>query len=319
MQVKIYGTRGSTPVSGPNTVRYGGNTTCLRIKSDCLPEGNALVVDMGSGYVPLSLDLLKEKILKVNVLMTHYHHDHTQGVLLAPHTFVPAACTTLYGPKEHGDGPQEVMERIMVAPLFPVDFPKVRARFQFHNLEHIGTQVVLIHPQGGVKIMLVDRFDRMIKEKKQVAFDGRGRFSIQECLIIKMYKTAHPEYTVSYRFEEMPTGRVFVFLTDHEAMSALPGALRTHIQGAHLLIQDGQYSTVRYKTQTAGFGHGTPEYCVETAHACGVPVLGLTHHDPLATDTEVEERLAEAKARALELNASALEIFACRDYQEVEV
>ena len=67
MKVTTYGTRGSTPIARADAIRFGGNTTCLRIKSECLPPGMALAVDSGSGYMPLSNDLLKEKVMDVSV------------------------------------------------------------------------------------------------------------------------------------------------------------------------------------------------------------------------------------------------------------
>jgi ribonuclease BN (tRNA processing enzyme) len=137
-----------------------------------------------------------------------------------------------------------------------------------------------------------------------------------------MYKTAHPEYTVSYRFEERPTGKVFVFLTDHENTDGFPNNLLHHLRGADLLVQDGQYSDEVYRARTSGFGHGTPEYCVKLAQRASVKRLGITHHDPDASDVDVEQRIVEAKQFAGEVESS-LEfienIFVCADYQTIEV
>jgi phosphoribosyl 1,2-cyclic phosphodiesterase len=320
MQIKLFGTRGSIPISNPKSVRYGGNTTSLRILTQCLPKGHALVVDTGSGYMPLSCELLEEGIMSIGLIFTHYHHDHTQGLVLAPHTFIPAATMYVWGPKEHGVGPQEVFQTIMQSPGFPVQYAIVRHRFQNQPLENIGTQVLVIHPEGGISLVPVHIFEKADSERKQMPI-GKTRHPISECLVIRMYKTVHPEYTVSYRFEERPTGRTFVFLTDHECTRAIPLGLKKHLTGAHLLIQDAQYSEERYVTQTAGYGHGTPAYCVETAIAAGVEHLGLTHHDPMATDEDVDKRLAEARELARNLGKPELaeHIFACADYQTVTV
>lgn len=321
MKVTTYGTRGSTPIARADAIRFGGNTTCLRIKSECLPPGMALAVDSGSGYMPLSNDLLKEKVMDVSVLITHYHHDHTQGMMLAPHTYIPSAKTALWGPHEHGEGPREIMEDIMRSPLFPVDFAKVAHRFNCHNLKQIGTQVLVIHPVGGFTLMTVDSFERTVAMGRQLALRGGRKFPVEQCLVVRMFKTVHPEYTVSYRFEERPTGRVFVFLTDHENTDGHPTDLKNHIRGAHLLIQDGQYSQKKYQEQTAGYGHGTPEYCARTAITCKVERLGITHHDPMASDDDVDARINEARVYARENGAVefAERIFGCADYQETEV
>lgn len=317
MEIILYGTRGSVPISNHDSVRYGGNTTSVRITSVCLPQSHALVVDGGSGYVPLCADLLRERIFVVDIFFTHYHHDHTQGIPLAPHTFMPTAFMNLWGPEEYGAGPQAMLEGVMRPPYFPVAFAKVRHRFNCHNLKTIGTQVLVVHPEGGFQLIPVHIFEQAERLGKQLVF-GKARFPVGECLVIRMYKTAHPEYTVSYRFEERPTGRVFVFLTDHEVTAAVPGDLKRHLKGAHLLVQDAQYSRVRYESSTAGFGHGTPEYAVELALEAGAGRLGLTHHDPAATDSDIDARTTEARRHAESLG-HPLDIFACFDYQIVEV
>jgi ribonuclease BN (tRNA processing enzyme) len=136
-----------------------------------------------------------------------------------------------------------------------------------------------------------------------------------------MYRTTHPEQTISYKFIEMPTGKTFVFLTDHECTAALPMDLATHLRNADLLIADGQYSKDRYEATTAGYGHATPEYCAQLAYKCGVKALGITHHDPFASDAEVSCRVAEARLEFEILSGKTLtqNVFACACYQEVEV
>lgn len=320
MKVTFFGTRGSTPVSDPRSVRYGGNTTCLRIESECLPKGWAFAVDTGSGFVPLSKRLLSEKIMNIGVIYTHWHHDHTQGILLAPHTFIPTADVRLWGPKEHGIGPLEVLEGLMKPPLFPVNYVKVRHHIKTIPLPHVGTQVMVIHPKGQFHLMDIHRYRSRIALGKQLQL-GDGHYPVEECLVIFMYKTEHPEYTVSFRFEEKPTGRTFVFLTDHENTASLPKELLEHVRGAHLLVQDGQYAENVYRTQTAGFGHGTPEYCAEVMVSAEAEKLGITHHDPSATDEDVAERIKEAQAKASELGVTNAEerIFGCADYAEIDV
>lgn len=313
----MYGTRGSTAISRADSAEFGGNTTCLRIVSQCLPDDMALFVDGGTGFVEGSRLLLKEKIMKIAMIMTHWHHDHTSGILLAPHTYIPSARMEMLGPKEHGIGPEEVMTRIMCEPLHPVNFQRVKSRFKFRNLEFIGTQVLVIHPVAGLHLMQIHAFEKAEKEGAQLSL-GKSRYPLNECLVVRMLKTAHPEYTVSYRFEERTTGRVFVFLTDHENTNGFPQDLLRHLRGADVLIQDCQYAREKYDNATAGFGHGTPDYCMETALRAEAKKFGLTHHDPFATDADVKMRLEEAKAHAEKIGYAG-EIFACHDYLEIEI
>ncbi|MCX6782046.1 MAG: MBL fold metallo-hydrolase [Candidatus Magasanikbacteria bacterium] len=325
MRVKFYGTRGSTAICRKDAVEYGGNTTCLRLLSEFLPEGWALLIDTGTGFVEASKDLLKEGIMKVAVLFTHWHHDHTAGLLLAPHTHIPSAEFKIWGPEEHGQNPEDVISGLMREPVFPVNFQKLRHRFKLHSLKHIGTQVLVIHPEAGFHLLPVHVYEKAAKEGLKLAL-GKGRYGIFECLVVKMLKTAHPEYTVSYRFEESPPdGEVFVFLTDHENTDGIPADLVRHVHKADLLVQDCQYTREVYDKRTAGFGHGTPDYCVKLALRAEVKWLGLTHHDPGASDKVVDEIVEEAfaeltKGRAVDdYDPLPFDIFACADYEEVDV
>jgi len=314
MKIQFAGTRGSVPISNPKSVRFGGNTTCLRVSSDCLPPGFALVVDSGTGFVPLSMQLLKEGIKEVSVLFTHYHHDHTQGLLLSPILFIKAVKLRLFGPVEADIGPREMLETIMKPPFFPVDYREVASHILYDKFDFPRAWVLLFHAKGGMKKLTVDEYERLTKEGKNIPI-GTGKYPVSECLVVTMHKASHPESTISYRFEEKNTGKVFVFLTDHENADGLPLSLKAHLKGADLLVMDSQYSRKTYNERTAGFGHGTADYCVRTALACNAKMLGLTHHDPMSSDEAIEAVLAEGMA--LLPDPSVLQVFACCDYQEV--
>jgi ribonuclease BN (tRNA processing enzyme) len=333
MKVTFAGTRGSVPVSGREQIELGGNTTSIEILSGCLPENMHLVIDAGSGYVPLSMDIMKrqgDKIFKagettVILCFTHYHHDHTQGLFLSPLTFIKTVDMRLYGPDEHGTGPKEMMKTLMKPPYFPVAFETVASHFTFKGLKVPNTFVMVFHPKGGVKILKVEQFETMERKGGHVPVGKSGKYPINECLVVKMHRSNHPEQTISYRFEERPTGKVFVFLTDHENQAGIPGDLRKHVEGADLLVLDSQYDTKKYETRTAGFGHGTGAYCASLAHSCKVKRLGLTHHDPFSSDEQVDDILSEARGTLTGLrldeseSLSEEDIFACSDGLTVDV
>lgn len=316
MKVKFYGTRGSVPISNSESVKFGGNTTSLRVFSECMPPGMVLAIDAGTGFVPLCREAMNESGLReILTLFTHFHHDHTQGLLLAPPTFIPAITKRYCGPKEMGIGPKEMIEAIMKPPLFPVPFKRVASHHHFNGLEVPQTTILLVHPEGGYKFMEIHHYEQIIKEGRYLPI-GKGKYPENECLVVTMYKSNHPEQTISYRFQEKPTDRVFVIMTDHENEAGIPQELKRHLKGVNLLVMDAQYSHTVYETRTAGFGHGTPDYCVHIAEEVGAQKLGLTHHDPGSTDKAIENILEEAKGAA---NGNGLEIFACCDYQEIEI
>jgi len=318
MKVSCFGTRGSTPIARPDSIEFGGNTTCLLVESEALPANHWLVVDAGTGIVPLGGIALQQGVKEMTILSTHWHHDHTQGALLCPITFFKDRQINWYGPLENGIGPKQVLENLMKPPYFPVDFAEVASHFKCKAIDHPGGKVIAIHPRGGIKLMTIEELERFeVALPQQLPF-GKSRQAISECLIIRMLKTNHLERTVSYRFEERSTGKVFVFLTDHENTDGLPKSLCSHLKNADLLIMDSQYSRQKYDNVTAGFGHGTPDYCALVAQQVNAKRLGLTHHDPSSSDTDVKAILDSAK-KCLGLGDAKTEVFACADYMELEV
>jgi len=296
MKLSFYGTGGSVPISGPQRSKYGGNTTCVRVESDCLPKDMALVIDAGTGFVPLASALVKEGVKDLNVIFTHYHHDHTQGLLLGATTFVKSVENTLWGPVEHGIGTRQVFTILMQSPFFPIDLKdrRVGSHLEFRDYGDPIAEVLVVHPHGGMKKFSASDLERAENEHKMLSF-GDGKFDVRETLVIRMIKSHHPEYTISYRFEERPTGKIFVFATDHENTDGLPQDLLAHLNGADLLVMDCQYKRAKYDSMTAGFGHGTADYCVRVALKAGAKKLGLVHHDPSSTDDDILAILQEAE------------------------
>lgn len=295
LQVKFWGTRGSTPVAGRQHAKYGGNTTCLEVMSECLPPGFHLVIDAGTGIIPFGLNLITTKtdVQTIGVLFTHYHHDHTQGLLMLPQLYNKSVAIQLLGPKENGIGPCEVMKALMAPPLFPVSFAEISSHVKCKGVEHPAGKVIVIHPEKGLTLVTLEEFENADKPpRKQLRLSGRY-VDIDECIIIKMFRSNHPERTISYRFEERTSGKSFVFLTDHENTDGIPSGLKRHLLSTDLLIMDAQYSRDQYTNFTAGFGHGTPDYCYRVAKEVSAKQLILTHHDPSRGDEAIEAMLNE--------------------------
>jgi ribonuclease BN (tRNA processing enzyme) len=222
------------------------------------------------------------------------------------------------GPIDSEIGPKKMMESLLVPPFFPVHYKKVASHFHYKGLDFPGMYVILYHPLGGQKILSNDEFEKTESSKAQINF-STSKYSLNECLVVKMFKSSHPEQTISYRFEERSTGRIGVILTDHEKQAGLPMELGTHLRGAHFIAMDSQYTEERYnhpKFPTAGFGHATPDYCATTALQVECEHLGLIHHDPESTDEDVDSILASAQRI---LQDSEIQVSAIEDYQEIVV
>ena len=318
MKIKLYGTRGSVPVFNPKSVKYGGNTTCLRIIADQIPENHALVIDAGSGFIPMGNDLLREtggKLKDVIILFTHWHNDHTLGLFLSPITYFKSVKMRLLGPTENNIGPKEMMEDMMRPPYFPIDVREVRSKFEYTDIVMPQAQVILVHKKGMLLVDL-DVYERIELNSEPVEIDDEF-YPLSDFLIIKMHRSKHPDKTISYRFEDKKTGKSFVFLTDNENEDGFSGHLKKHVNNCDLLIMDAQYTREKYNSHTVGYGHGTPDYAVRLAEFCGVKKLGLTHHDPMSEDVDVDNILEEGKRARSE--GSTLEVFAAADYMTVEI
>lgn len=317
MRVKIYGSRGSLPIFNNASLKYGGNTTCLRIFNNHIPENTALVLDAGSGFLAMGHDVLtkEDNIEEILTFFTHWHHDHILGLFHSPVLFIKKYKMRMFGPKEYNNGPREMMENMMTPPYFPIDIRAVRGHFRYHDIVFPGKEVILLHKKG-VKMMDVEKFEDLELEKDATIKIKKIHYPISEFLVVKTCKTVHPNLTLSYRFEDKSTGKVFVFLTDHENQDGIPAPLVEHLEGAHLLIADCQYTRKKYDTFTAGYGHATADYVVKLAKHAGIKKVGLTHHDPNSTDADIDEIVAEARKFA---NDEEMKIFACADFMDVNI
>jgi phosphoribosyl 1,2-cyclic phosphodiesterase len=318
MRVSFYGTRGSCPVAHSSKARYGGNTTCVRVESPCLPPGQWLVIDAGTGILPLSADFVESGGQEVTILHTHYHHDHTQGLTLSAFPYRKDVPVNIYGPKDQGVGPREVYRTLMQSPYFPVDLHEVGSHMRCVEIAHPNSTLLVIHPEGGWKVLTIDAFERLAQDGAQIPFWQGMKFDLAACLVVRMHRSNHPERTISYRFEERPSGLVFVFVTDHENQDGLPTRFAAHLQGADLLVMDTQYTREKYDQLTAGWGHGTPDHTARVAKAVGAKALGLTHHDPASSDALVDEIVETAKG-ILADHGVQIPVFGCRDYLTVEI
>lgn len=315
MKVKFYGTRGSVPQFYQ---KYGGNTTSIHVQSDAVPADQYLIVDAGTGILHLGEQAIKEGMRGAILLLTHLHHDHTQGLLLCPATFKKDFRFDCYGPEEYGIGPYQMLETIMQPPFHPVSFAEVSHHFRCKGIPNPRAQMMVINREGGARLLKVDEFN-LAEEKDPAQINIReGVYPIYECMVIRMIRTHHPERAISYRFEERPTGKVFVFMTDHENTDGIDKDQIRHLQGVDFLVMDCQYPRWKYDRFTANYGHSTPDYCVRLAAEAGARELGLTHHDPLATDEDVDKILEEARVAASKFGYTG-NIRALADYDEIEI
>lgn len=265
MKITLRGTRGSIPTTGADTKDFGGNTSCVEVDA----EDWLLVLDGGSGIhgVNRSPNATKRRI---DILLTHLHIDHIQGLGFFEPLFNPDAEIHIWGPVSNAQTLRARLGRYFSPPLFPV---------YFRNL----TCKLILHEIGK------SQFDI-------------GPFTIQSDYVI------HPGPTVGFRVAHGE--KVFSFIPDHEFalgcnvhketnVKWLSGSALAH--NADLLVHDAQYTTDEYKLKQ-GWGHSAMEDVIQFSKLNDVKRLLLSHHDPMHSDDQlrlIESRLKDKLATTL--------------------
>ena len=284
MEVRFWGTRGSIPTPGSHTVRFGGNTSCVEVRT---AEGHIFIFDCGTGARPLGEALMAPPVAPVSasILFSHTHWDHIQGFPFFAPAFEPRNTIAVYGPEGGRRSLHDTLARQMELSYFPVELSQLPATLSYTDL-------------------------------------GEGVHTIGGARIVAQYLN-HPAVTLGYRVEADGAAVVYacdhepfggaLWRTD-----AAPGPLesilhegdRRHahfLADADLVIHDAQYTPEEYRWRKS-WGHSTFEYVVELACTAGVKRLALTHHDPSHDDAVVAE--IERRARAVaERRRSPIEVF----------
>jgi phosphoribosyl 1,2-cyclic phosphodiesterase len=262
MRVRIWGCRGSVATPGPDTVRCGGNTSCIEISLD---DGTVFVLDAGTGIRELGNELVERGVKRLNLLLTHLHLDHLEGLRFFAPLFEPETTIALWGPRSPVLALKERIRRSFSPPLFPIDLMDTPAQVVFHELPKSSWQI--------------------------------GTARLTASLIV------HPGPTVGYRIEA--DGSSVAYIPDHEPALTGDFTQRTRdwisggsiAQDVDLLLHDAQYFEDEYDRRL-GWGHSSVVSAMAYADAVGARRVVLFHHDPAHSD-DIMERL-ESEARSLD-------------------
>ncbi len=259
MHVRLWGTRGSVASPGPDTVRYGGNTACVEVRT----TSGLIVLDAGTGIRALGVNL-RGYVGRIDLLLTHLHLDHLQGIGFFEPAFRPDCELHIWGPPSTTEDLRERLTRYLSPPLFPVRLRDLDPGVVLHDVPH-------------------------------------GPFDIGDVRIVGD-AVIHPGPTVGYRIEDGPS--VLAYLPDHEPALGLarfpldPDWTSGHAlaAGADVLIHDAQYTTAEYAAK-AGWGHSSIEHTWAFAVQAGVRRLVTFHHDPSHSDDDLDALVGELQAR----------------------
>jgi len=247
-------------------VRYGGNTTCIEIRTD---DNELIIIDAGTGIFPLSQTLLAEMPLTANVLISHSHWDHIQGLPFFIPNFIPGNLLRLHGAFDpvSGKGVEQVMSVQLQYSYFPVREAEMKARIEY----------VTLAPEQSVQI---------------------GSATVTP------YLMNHPVIDFGYRIEA--NGKSVFFTGDHEPPQNIyepeddgyaeyqsfvdekAAGIRRAMQGVDVLIADCSYTEQEYPAKK-GWGHGTFNTSIQYAKEAGAKVLFCTHHEPTRSDDALDE------------------------------
>jgi phosphoribosyl 1,2-cyclic phosphodiesterase len=151
MRLKVWGCRGSVPTPGPETVQYGGNTSCVEVT---LANGSVLVFDAGTGIRGLGRELLERGVRRLDLFLTHLHLDHLEGLRFFAPLWSPNVEVDAWGPPSPVASLRERISRAFSPPLFPIDLRAVPSQVTFHDVPRepwtvegaLLTAALVMHP-----------------------------------------------------------------------------------------------------------------------------------------------------------------------------
>jgi phosphoribosyl 1,2-cyclic phosphodiesterase/DNA-binding response OmpR family regulator len=287
MFVRFWGTRGSIAKPGPSTVRYGGNTSCVEVRS---AAGTTIVLDCGTGALSLGANLVQGvgKPLHGHLLISHTHWDHIQGLPFFAPLFAPGNEWDIYAPHGVSQSVRQTLAGQMQHTYFPVELAQLGATIRYHDLTE-------------------------------------GVFRVGDIEVRTQYLN-HPALTLGYRLEADGIAVVYCCDHEpHSRALAYGGAGeigeqdRYHIEfaaGADLLIHDAQYRAAEYQ-EKIGWGHSTLEYAVALAKMAQAKCLVFTHHDPEREDDTIDQEV-EAVRADLRAEGNPLTVFGAFEGQILE-
>jgi len=258
----IWGTRGSTPTPGAAYLRHGGQTSCMSITSG----DTVWIFDAGSGLRDLGLELMKSKVRKVHLFVTHTHWDHIQGFPFFIPAYDPSFHITVYAAKGFGKELESVFSGQLDRDYFPIQMENMRATLNFVHLGHDPVQL----------------------EGAQVTWEF----------------TNHPGATVGYKINV--GGKTIAWVPDNEFLEGYIGApdeitaeheqaapyqkIIEFLSGTDILIHEAQYTNEEYPKKIA-WGHSSVSNICLLVKFAAVRRWIVTHHDPMHDDRFLETKL----------------------------
>ena len=284
VDVSFFGVRGTLPVPGEGSLKYGGNTSCVAME---FPKGQFFVFDAGSGIKKLADKLLAQKRRRIDahIFISHPHWDHINALPFFTPLYMQGNKFTFYGSSHGNLSTQELISAQMDGVYFPITIHEFASHVEFNDIKEETFKV------DGITI------DTML--------------------------LSHPGYCLGFRIHYKKRLICYItdnelFPKDNENFE--PGYVKKllkFIHGADMLIMDSTYTDGEYAAKI-GWGHSPVSAVVELAHRAKAKNLYLFHHDPDQTDKDIDAKLKTAK-NLLRKKKSKTRVFAPAEGTGVKV
>ncbi|RZO71672.1 MAG: MBL fold metallo-hydrolase [OM182 bacterium] len=252
----FWGVRGSIPVPGKETVKYGGNTPCLELRAG----EKLLLIDAGTGIRNFARQLsnAEDGGLELTILLSHTHWDHIQGIPFLGLAYDPRNTINIIGPKRPDTHLMDALQRQMRAPNFPVPFEALQ----------------------GIKTV------KEIEPGTSLTFGE---------VTVRTAELNHPDRSMGFRVEYANKALAYCLDHEHTDVEQIHPGLAELGQGADLLVFDAAYCDETYP-RFKGWGHSTWQVGHQTAQTLDVKTLALCGYNPDLTDRDLDEIAAKAEA-----------------------
>ncbi len=265
MQIKCWGSRGSIPVSGKEYVKYGGDTTCVEIRTD---SGDIIIVDAGTGIRRLGNALIEQKENNFNFLFTHSHWDHIIGFPAFKPLFFGNTKINVYKCPFPGDYIEKMLETVMRPPNFPVRYADLKAEITYtegcpesFNIGSVRVDSIPVsHPNSGCGYKFTENGKSFVfLTDNELGFTHPGGATFEE--------------------------------------------YRQFCEGADLLLHDAEYTEQEYKNQIS-WGHSSFTDALKLAIDAKVKKLGLFHINAERSDEQMDKIVTRCQEIIAEKNLS---------------